>query len=471
LNAPLTSAIEERQLRDAAGAVMTVNISAIRRNYRLAKAQVGPDVTVSAVIKADGYGLGAVRLARLLREEGCKEFFVARAGEAVALRKAMRAENAEQADGVAVFVLDGLLPHADPQLLIEHKIIPVINSLEQLHAWNDAGRRRGERLPAILQFDTGMSRAGLSPAERQTLLADKDARLSHVKPLLVMSHLAKAGDISRTADGRLVPGPATQKQLAAFNEVRQQFPTLKATLSASTGIFLGPEFHMDMVRVGGVMHGMAPFDADSNPLEPVVHVKSHIAQTRQIQEGDQIGYGLNYTAAAPMLVGVLPIGFADGVNRVRGGNRPNDPPLSAAVQVGENAHVAPIVGAMSMDMTTVDLTRVPFEELGAGARVDLVNDRVTQDHFGAQFGTIPAEFEAKVAKRVHKDFLVEPSDKHNGRPHTLARPVDATPSPFAWSTEPVAGPAAGDGAVHFSAQERQATEQAVADARSAQIVP
>jgi alanine racemase len=394
-----------------AGAVATVNVGAIRHNYRDGLAKLGPNVTPSAVIKADGYGLGAAKLAQVLIQEGCRDFFVARISEAVELRQALKAQDPQMAKRVAINVLDGPLPGSDPQVLIDHQITPVLNSLEQVRTWSQAAADRGRTLPAILQIDSGMNRAGIPPEELPDLLSNDKAALSNIKLQHIMSHLAKAGDATPNPDGgeSRLAGPDSKAQLDNFNHVADAFPGVKQSLGASSTVFLDPEFHKDMVRMGGTFHGQAPFDADTNPLRSVLTLESKIAQTRQLPPNEGVGYGLNFTGQQPMTdVATIPIGYADGVPRTAAGNRPGDPENRPYVLV-DGQYEAPLVGATSMDMTTIDLRNVPPEARKAGTPVTIIGGPITPDHFGAMYGTGASETLTKLTKRVHINHREDPN--------------------------------------------------------------
>jgi len=440
-----------RHARNTAGATITVNESAIRDNIGMAKEEIRKaesGATLSAVIKADAYGLGAPRFARLLREEGVNDLFVARTAEAVELRQAMRAEDPATGDNAAVFLLDGPPANGDMDYLIQHKITPVINSLAQLAQWNAAGVRHNVKLPAILQFDTGMSRAGMSVQERAFLkptlqfnnkqsadetsaqfkerkeqaTAQFEARqkegtaaLSNINVLYVMSHLGTAGAATANNDGTYTPDDATAAQRVNFEAVRADFPGTKATLAASSGIFLGAQYHYDMVRGGGVFHGQAPFGADDNPLRPVVTLSTTVEQLRGLKPGDKVGYGGNYVATKPTGIAVANIGYADGLSRIKGSNAAGAPELTAkATFVDDNGkrHDAKAIAATSMDMNTYDVSQLPIEALEPGAKLNLIDEKTSLDHFGAQFGTNAAEFETKIAKRVHREVVVDTPVTH-----------------------------------------------------------
>lgn len=382
----------ERFAKDTAGAVATLDLGAVRRNFRTGLQKLGPDVTPAAVIKADGYGLGAVRLAKVLLQEGCRDFFVARIGEAVDLRKALAKELPELAHKIAINVLDGNLAGSDPQWLVEHRLTPVLNSLEQVRQWNEAGRAQGRQLPAILQVDSGLNRSGLPDVELQALLAGREQHLSHVKLQFVMSHLANAGEVTQGPDGTLQPGEVTRRQLARFDAIRQHFPGTKAMIGASSTVFLGQDLHQDMVRMGGIFHGQAPFDADHNPLEPVLTLQTKIAQVHELPASDAV--------APPVKVATVPIGSADGLSGVAGAG-------GQACMLVDGRHKAPLVGDVSMDHATIDVSAVPPGALRVGTPVTVIGGGITTDHLGLMYGTNASETQTKLARRVHKVIVDE----------------------------------------------------------------
>lgn len=163
---------------------ITVDLVALRRNFERI-ATIASPASVAGVVKADAYGLGAIRVAASLLDAGCRHFFVAQAEEAIALRPHLPNE-------AQLFVLNGLLPGAEAACA-SAQVIPVINSLTQLHRWRTQARIEGRRLPAILQFDTGMSRLGFAPAERAAVRMEI-AQSPELEVLYVISHLASADE-------------------------------------------------------------------------------------------------------------------------------------------------------------------------------------------------------------------------------------------------------------------------------------
>ncbi|MBC7857671.1 MAG: alanine racemase, partial [Burkholderiaceae bacterium] len=210
--------------RERSGAILTVDLGALRANYRLLRERAAP-AACSAVLKSDAYGLGAAAVAPALYEEGCRHFFVAHLDEGIALRPHL----ASDAD---IFVLHGAPPDTEAEFTA-HALIPVLNSLQQIDGWRRHAKARGRALPAIVQVDSGMSRMGLSPLELDAWLAAPDM-LGGIELRYLMSHLACADQPAH---------PMNAQQLARFNAIRARLPHCAASLANSSGIFLSPDYH------------------------------------------------------------------------------------------------------------------------------------------------------------------------------------------------------------------------------------
>ena len=325
-----------------AGGLLTVDLSAVRANFRLLQSKLGP-ATCSAVVKADGYGLGAAHVAQALLREGCQDFIVAHLQEAIALRAAVPSP-------ARIVVLHGPTPGAEPDF-VAHEITPVLNSAEQVAGWVGTGR------PAWLQFDTGMTRFGLDPGDELPAMA-----LSGV-----MSHLACA---DTPAD------PANAAQLGRFRDIAARFPGLPASLAASSGIFLGHDWHFDHARPGAALYGVNPQPGQANPMLPVVRLQGRVMQVRHVPAGTAIGYGHTRTTTRASRLGTVSVGYADGFLRSSAG---------AAFWQGMRL---PIMGRVSMDSIVIDVTDAA---LSHDALVDLIGPDHDVDAAAAAAGTIGYE--------------------------------------------------------------------------------
>jgi alanine racemase len=363
-----------------AGAVLTIDLGAIEANYRTLRARLGSG-DCAAVMKADAYGLGAAQVAPTLRRAGCRHFFVAHPEEGIALRRALPGD--EQ-----IFVLHGAPPGAEMDLL-EYRLTPVLNSLQQVAAWRAAARQAGRRLPAIVQADTGMSRMGMPPAEVDAWL-DQSAPFDGLALQYAMSHLAVADEPAH---------PMNREQLTRFAAIRRRLGgaagPLPGSLANSSGIFLGAEYHFDLARPGVALYGGNPQPGLANPMQAVVTLQGRILQTRRIAEGDYVGYALSYQAPGARTIATVSVGYADGWLRH----------LSNKGSVLIDGVSAPIVGRVSMDSITVDVTGVAPPRVAPGALVDLLSAEQTVDDVAALAGTIGYEILTSLGNRYHRRYI------------------------------------------------------------------
>lgn len=358
----------------AAGAFLTVDLSALRHNYRLLRGRVGT-AAVGAVVKADGYGLGAAAIAGALMEEGCDSFFVAHLVEAEALRRSV-------GRGPAIHVLNGIPPGAEPDCLAAGAI-PVLNSLEQISAWRAAAARAGRRLEAALQVDSGMARLGVPPADVERLAARPDA-LDGIAVVLVMSHLACADD----------PGnPANEMQRREFERLRALLPPAPASLANSSGIFLGRAYHFDLARAGAALFGINPEPAAPNPMRQVLRIDAKVIQTHDLPPGAGIGYGHTATSSEAMRTATIAMGYADGW------------PRRAAAGAWRGDARLPFVGRVSMDSIILDVSSLPRGALKGGDLVELIGPHQTVDDVAAVAGTIGYEILTSLGSRFHRRYV------------------------------------------------------------------
>lgn len=365
------AAAEEAAAERRAGALLTVDLAAIAANYRLLRAEAAPALC-AAVVKADAYGLGAARVAPALWRAGCRHFFVALLDEGLALRRLLPPE-------AFIAVLNGPMPGSAADCL-EAELTPVLNSPEQVREWSQLARQVQRRLPAILQLDSGMTRFGLDPAELESLLAE-DA-LEPIELRFVMSHLCCADTPEH---------PANAAQLAAFRRLRARLPGVPASLAASSGIFLGPDYRFDLVRPGAALYGIAPQAGRPNPLQPVVRLQARVVQLREVPAGVAVGYGHTARTAAPARLATLALGYADGF--LRGTDE-------AAAWRGETR--LPLLGRVSMDSIVVDATAAPG--LAPGELLDLLGPRQDLDALARQAGTIGYELLTRLGSRFHRRY-------------------------------------------------------------------
>ncbi len=355
-----------------AGAILEIDIGAIVANWQLLRDR-HPSGAVAGVVKADGYGLGAQAIAPALYNAGCRHFFVALLDEALALRPLL--------PGAMLAVLNGLFPGTEADYLA-HDITPVLGSLAELDAWTKAARRTDRRLPAILHVDTGMSRLGLSSAELAVLRADPH-RLDPLELRYVMTHLVS----SELPDDAL-----NEAQLARFQAACAGLPAASRSLANSSGIFLGAAFGSDLARPGAALYGINPTPALPNPMRLPVRLRTRVLSVRDIAPGDTVGYNAAWTARRPTRIATAGVGYADGWLRAQS-NR--------GMALFDGCPV-PLVGRVSMDLTTFDATDHP--RLGPGDWLELIGPARTPDDVAAAAGTNGYEILTSLGRRFHRTY-------------------------------------------------------------------
>ena len=333
---------------------LTIDLGALAANWRALDRASSGSVETAAVVKADGYGLGAGLVAKRLAEEGARTFFVAIAEEGVSLRTAL-------GPGPAICVFSGHMA-GDTGAIRDHALTPMLNAPEQI-------ARHREALPNApygLQLDTGMNRLGIEPADW--------ARIGPVTPTLVMSHLACADE----------PGhPMNRRQLDAFRAMAADVEAPKS-LAATGGILLGPDYHFDLTRPGVGLYGGLPF-ADA---QPVVRLSLPVIQTRDLAPGETVGYGNTWEARRPARIATLSAGYADGLIRAMGGK----------ARLWHGASPCPLAGRVSMDLLTVDITDLP----GTPEALDILCEHQTVDDLADAAGTIGYEILTSLGPRYER---------------------------------------------------------------------
>ena len=357
---------------------LTVRLGAVAANYRECATLAGP-AAVAAVVKADAYGLGALAVTRALAEQGCDSFFVARLEEGLALRPVVPAAR--------IFVLDGAQPDSIPAL-ISYRLTPVLNSLEEIAAWSAAARDGRGRLEAALHVDTGMNRMGLSARELSTLAAEAAVRLGRIRVVLLMSHLACADD----------PGnEMNATQCARFRDALAMLPPAPASLASTGGILLGKDYAFDMVRPGIGLYGGNPQNPWPNPFATAAVLTGRIAQLRRIDKGESVGYGATFRSERDSMLATVALGYADGLMRAIG-NR-------GAGAIGGTR--VPVVGRVSMDYVTLDVSGVADGRCAVGQDVEFFGDAIALEEIAAAAGTANYEVLTSVSPRVQRHYLNE----------------------------------------------------------------
>ena len=307
---------------------LDIDREALAHNWR-ALDRLGGSARAGAAVKADCYGLGVENCVPTLVEAGCRDFFVAHWTEVAPLLPFVPAER--------IAVLHGPLTLEEASYARQTGVRPVIDSLRQAKLWTESGGG-----PCHLMVDTGINRLGISVSE----VSETAVQALEVEVLL--SHLACADEDS----------PMNARQLADFEAVHSAIEHAALSLANSAGIALGSDYHFDLTRPGLSLYGGVPREELADHIRQVAYPKAAIIQTRNLKAGEAVGYNATFTAPSEMRIGVLSLGYADGILRAWGG---------ASFCHGDLA--LPILGKVSMDMIVIDLSNAP--ELGEGDWVEL----------------------------------------------------------------------------------------------------
>lgn len=340
---------------------LTIDLSALAANWRALDAASGPAVETGAVVKADGYGLGAREMAAALARAGARRFFVAVAEEGAALRQTLgpRPE---------IFVFSGHMV-GDTDLIRDLSLTPLLNSIEQLtrHFETLFGHSFG------IQLDTGMNRLGLEPAEWEAARAI----VLPQNPALVMSHLACADEPDH---------PMNAAQLKSFREMTDGISAPRS-LAATGGILLGADYHFDVTRPGVGLYGGLPFE----DAQPVVGLSLPVIQVRALHPDETVGYGNTWSAPDGARIATVSGGYADGLIRAMG---PNGVLYADGVP-------CKIAGRVSMDLIGVDVTHLPQ----VPDSLDILSPSVSVDDLADAAGTIGYEVLTALGARYHRRYL------------------------------------------------------------------
>ena len=337
-----------------------ISKSRLQENYRTLKGQ-SKVADCSAVVKADGYGLGVHEVSSAFAEAGCKQFFVAHVTEGVELRKTLKNK---------IYILHGVKSAEDAAECEQHNLIPVLNNKYQLQFWK-------KDKPAAVHFDTGMTRLGFDFSDAELL---KDYTIN-----LVMSHLIISEEPAHILNKR---------QLLEFENVAKLFPKAIKSLVNSSGVFLGNNYHFDLLRPGIGLYGGNPVTG-RNPMKNVVSLKCPILQIHHIKTEKNVGYSATYIARKGDIIATIECGYADILFRS----------LSNKGRTYINGRLAPMVGRVSMDLITVKINNIPEEFQKVGQMVEILGDNYTISDMAEDAGTIEYEILTKLGHRYKRVFV------------------------------------------------------------------
>ncbi len=361
-----------------------MSLDAIARNLGRVRDHVGEHVQIMAVVKADAYGHGAIRVARTVIEAGAAWLGVALLEEGVQLRR-LGLE-------VPILVL-GPTPLDQAPFLAEYGLDQMVYHPLIAQVLSNSARGSRTRVRIHLKIDTGMGRVGIHPSEAATV-ARAIAHLPGLEFGGVMTHFAAADAPDKGhALGQL------RRFLDAVREIEVAGVAVPLRHAANSAAILGlPEAHLDMVRPGIGLYGYPPSTfAEKLSWEPALTFKTCVAQIKKVPKGETVSYGCTYEAPRDLLVATLPVGYADGYNRL----------LSNRGEVLIHGHRAPVIGTVCMDMIMIDVTDVGG--VREGEEVILLgrqgDETLLADEWATRLGTIPYEVLCSISKRVPRTYL------------------------------------------------------------------
>ena len=352
-------------------ALLEIDLDAVAANWRLLDAlHTG---ATAGVVKADAYGLGAAKVAPALAAAGCRHFFAAHFIEALTVLPLI--------NGAMLGVLNGLQPGEEAEFS-SHEITPVLGSLHEVKLWRAEAARLARVLPAILHVDTGMHRLGLSKAALAALVEDP-ALLDGLRLDYVMTHLARADEPDHELNAR---------QAEQFAAVMKQFPGVRTSIANSSGMFLGAAFGSYLARPGAALYGVNPTPGRPNPMRNTVRLSAPILEIREIEAGETVGYGGIWTAQRRTRIATLGVGYADGYHRA----------LSNRATAYFDATPVPLVGRVSMDLTTFDVTDTPAQP---GDVLQLIGPGHGPDDLAIEAGTNGYEILTSLGRRYRRRYI------------------------------------------------------------------
>ena len=368
----------------------TIDCSALGHNLSLVRRHIAPNCDILAVIKADAYGHGAIPIAKYLLTQGVSRFAVATLSEGLALR---------QAEITQPIIVMGGLQLEEFQEAIAHQLTPILYSMDQASQLQERVLSQSSPYPIHLKVDTGMGRLGFSVTEALTFLQDEHV-LQCFQIEGIMSHLSDGDNPDQTF---------TREQIQKFETVLQAFHANHLSvpfkhLANSAGILQHPSSHFNMVRPGIMLYGYHSLPSSQPPpnLKPVLSLTTTVVQIRSFSSGHSVSYNRSFITTRPSRIAVLPIGYADGLNRL----------LSNKGHVLIQGQTVPIVGRVCMDMTMIDITDCP--NVRPGEEVVLLGRqgeaKITAADLADTLDTIPYEILCSIGSRVPRTYLL-PSEE------------------------------------------------------------
>lgn len=357
-------------------AKLIIDLDALVHNYKTLERIAAP-ARCAAAVKANAYGLGIDPIASSLFDAGCNDFFVATLDEAITLRALVPT--------ALIYVLNGVREN-EVSVFHEHDLIPVLNTIGEMDLWLQLGLIDGEAQPGVLHIDTGMNRLGIPVSDiedNQEQLLEKVNRLNLT---LVMSHLACSDNQDH---------PMNAQQLKLFNEIRGLFSTTAASLANTEGVLLGASYHHHMVRPGIGLYGGTISAQEASEFQDVVRLEAPILQLKTVPKGSSVGYDATWVAEKDSLIATVALGYADGY-ALSFSNK------SIAIVHGM---MVPVVGRISMDLLTLDVSALGRDNVEQGERAIFLGDGLHVKDIAAKGNMHSYQMLTTIGSRVSREYI------------------------------------------------------------------
>jgi alanine racemase len=355
---------------------LIVDLDAIAHNYRTIRSHMKKGALCGAVLKANAYGMGVREVSARLYQEGCKHFFVAHLSEAIELKACVGQD-------ASIYVLNGLR-RGDEEVYAHYNLIPVLGDPLQIHVWNSFCQHKDQSLKAALHFDTGLVRTGLSEKAIQGLGL---LQVSHMEIVCIMSHLACTYQTNHSMN---------EIQRVLFEELKKRFPFALSSFAGSGAIFLNSSYHFDLIRPGIALTGCrSAIPYGEYTLKPALKAYAQVLQINDVPQGVSIGYDVTFITPRASRIATIGVGYADGYFRS----------LSNRGEVYFEGYKLPIVGRISMDLMTIDVTDLPSHKIGIGNWVELFGDHLWASNVAETAGTVTWELFTRLGPRFERFYV------------------------------------------------------------------
>lgn len=358
---------------DHSDSILEVKLDRVASNFKHLCSSSG-SAACSAVVKANAYGLGVGPIAEKLYETGCRNFFVATLDEAIELRYFLDKK-------AKIHVFHGVKSGEEGEF-VKYDLIPVINDFYQLEIWSEHSKELGNKLPCIIHIDTGMNRLGISYERLDEL--EESGLMDKVDVRYMMSHLSCIIE-----EGH----PLNRSQAEKMRIIKERF-NIPCTLANSRGVIAGEEYHFDMVRPGSMLYGIKG-NACHTKIQNVVTLKSKIIQLRKVESDSFVGYGAMAAVKKGERLAVVPVGYADGYQRILSNNSHG--------YIGKKK--IPMVGRVSMDMVIFNISDIPENEVNIGDHIELLGESQRVDELAERANTIGYEIMTSLGDRYKRIYI------------------------------------------------------------------